>query len=179
MIPLNGNLKPMNKNNIAVGLIVLGVTSRLLPHAPNFTAIGATSLFAGLYLSKKHAIAIPIISMLIADLILGFHATMGWVYASYLVIAVLGIYQHATKKVSHLVALPFLSSGLFFVLTNFGVWVTGSMYAHTVAGLIECYTMAIPFLRGTLAGDVMYSVLLIGGYQLITSQIYRRNIRVV
>ena len=160
----------MNNNKIALALIALTVASRLLPHEPNFSAIGAATLFAGLYLSKVHALIIPVVSMIIADLFLGFHPTMGWVYLSYGIIAVVSVYNHATKSNARLITLPFISSGIFFFVSNFGVWATGTMYAKTFSGLIECFVMALPFLRGTLAGDLVYSALLIGGYHLLQNR---------
>lgn len=148
----------MNKNKLALGLIAVGILSRILPHDPNFTAVGAATIFAGIYLPKKYTFVIPLSIMLVSDLFLGFHQTMGWVYASYILIALL------STRMKHIIVTPLVSSVLFFVITNFGVWNTGTMYAHNLAGLIECYTMGLPFFRGTLAGDMVYTALLVGGY---------------
>jgi hypothetical protein len=46
------------------------------------------------------------------------------------------------------------------------MWTTG-YYGYSFGGLIECYTMAIPFFRNTLAGDVVYVALMFGVYELI------------
>jgi hypothetical protein len=56
------------------------------------------------------------------------------------------------------------SSVVFFVVTNFGVWVFGSRYPKTAAGLLACYVAAIPFFQNTLAGDALYTAVLFGGF---------------
>jgi len=52
-------------------------------------------------------------------------------------------------------------------MTNFAVWAfgDGTLYAHTWAGLMACYTLAIPFLGRTLMGDLLFSALLFGLYE--------------
>jgi len=58
------------------------------------------------------------------------------------------------------------SSVLFFVLTNFGVWLVSDLYPRTAAGLVGCYIAAIPFFRNTLAGNAFYTLVLFGGFAL-------------
>jgi hypothetical protein len=62
------------------------------------------------------------------------------------------------------------SAILFFVTTNFGVWMLG-YYGYTMTGLINCFAMAIPFFRGTITGDLFYSLVFFGSYSLIKNQI--------
>jgi hypothetical protein len=57
---------------------------------------------------------------------------------------------------------------IFFVVSNFGVWLQSGMYPHTLAGLADCYTLALPFFRNTLTGDLVYSGLLFGAYAFAT-----------
>jgi hypothetical protein len=58
-----------------------------------------------------------------------------------------------------------MASGMvFFIVSNFGVWVTSGMYAHTLDGLLECYVMALPFFRTSLMADLFYSAVLFGLY---------------
>ena len=47
----------------------------------------------------------------------------------------------------------------FFLLSNFAVWAFGTMYPHNWSGLIQCYTMAIPFFRNTFASDLILTPL--------------------
>ena len=62
------------------------------------------------------------------------------------------------------------SSALFFIVTNFGVWALDNMYPRTIAGLIACYTAALPFFRNTLEGDLLYTLVLFGGFALLERQ---------
>ncbi len=147
------------RRNILISFILLlvGVASRIVPHAPNLTALGAIAIIAGVYLPKTYAISLLTIILVLSDAIIGFHSTMPWVYGSYALIALLS-QRLASRK---LLIMPIMSSLLFFVITNFGVWVSTSMYAKTIDGLIRCYVMGIPFLRGTLTGDIVYTSLFI------------------
>jgi len=92
---------------------------------------------------------------------LGFHSSMFWVYASILLGTTLSHYTMSMKKTyAHLGSNALLSSTIFFVITNFAVWMSGTMYPLTLEGLILCYTMAIPFFGNTLAGTLFYVSLL-------------------
>ena len=151
---------------IAVILILFAAFSRLIPHPANFTPIAAIALFSGAYLGKKYFLIIPIAAMLIGDIFLGFHSTMIWVYGSFAVIAVLGLWLKSHKNVGYIFGTTVVSSIIFFVITNFGVWMSG-FYEYSLRGLIECYTMAIPFFRNSIAGDLVYVTAMFGIYELI------------
>lgn len=157
---LNNNQKHLLA---ALGLIIIGVASRIVPHEPNLSAVSAATIVAALYLPKHFAYIIPFLIMILSDAIIGAHPTIAWVYGSYALIAAMSVFL--AKRFS--VAIPLLSSALFFIITNFGVWASTQMYAKTLAGLIECYTMAIPFLRGTVAGDIAYTALLLTGIAIV------------
>lgn len=60
-----------------------------------------------------------------------------------------------------------LGAIIFFLLTNAAVWAFGTMYPHTLSGLMESYTMAIPFFRNSLLGDIFFIGILVGGYEVI------------
>jgi hypothetical protein len=57
-------------------------------------------------------------------------------------------------------------SAVFFVATNFAVWLFGDIYPSTAAGLLACYASGLPFLKYAIAGDLFWSGILFGGYQL-------------
>lgn len=59
------------------------------------------------------------------------------------------------------------SSLVFFLVTNFAVWVFSPMYAANAAGLLKCYVAAVPFLRNMLEGDLFWGLVLFGGYWLV------------
>ena len=150
---------------IAVALVVLAVASRFFPLAPNFSPIMAVALFCGvLFANRKGAVLIPIAiaAMFISDLFLGLHSTMIAVYLSFGIIVFLGM-RMKEVSVKTVLGNSLLGAIIFFVLTNFAVWVAG-WYGHTFAGLILCYEMAIPFFRATVASSLLYSGLLFGGF---------------
>lgn len=158
-------------------MILLAALSRILPHPNNFTPIGAMALFGGYaFTNKKWAFLFPIIAMLISDAVLeliygfGLHDTTPFVYSSFILITFIGMFLKRLpgdyRMFVSIAVAPMLSAMLFFIITNFGVWLNGS-YGYTLGGLGMCYVMAIPFFYGTILGDVFYSILLFGGYAII------------
>ena len=150
-------------------LVLGGALSRLIPHAPNLTAITAIALLGGASLSNRWAaVLVPLAALWISDLILGFHGTMIFVY---LAMAVIALVANLTLKKSFqwpkLIGCSLAASLFFFAVTNFGVWWMDSLYAKTWSGLALCYEMAIPFLTTQVAGDLFYSVLLFGVVQML------------
>ena len=157
---------PLTEFWIAIGLVGLDVVARLLPHAPNFTPVAASALFAGAVLrSRVSALAVPIAAMLISDLVLGCPdwRIMAVVYAALAAPAVLGRWGRPRGAIV-LAPLAVSSSLLFFASTNFAVWAFSGIYAPDLAGLIACYVAALPFLHNTLLGDLFWTALLFGGW---------------
>jgi hypothetical protein len=140
---------------------------RLLPHPPNFAPIAAMALFGGAYFSKKWAaFVVPIAAMFITDMIIGFHATMWAVYLSFAIIVVIGMMMVREKKIGNIFFASVISSVSFFVITNFAVWLSSTIYAKTFTGLAACYTAAIPFFHQTLLSDLFFVGVLFGAYHL-------------
>ena len=142
-----------------VGLIAL---SRIIPHPPNFTPVLAMAVFMP-YLTRDlySSMLVPLAAMFVSDVYLGLHSSMFWVYGSILLGTTLSHYTMSMKKTYvHLGSNALLSATIFFVITNFAVWMSGTMYPPTLDGLILCYTMAIPFFGNTLAGTLFYVSLL-------------------
>lgn len=159
----------MNKNVtlvLSIVLIFAGTLSRLLPHPLNFTPIAAIALFGGTYLNKKYSIVLPMLALLISDYLLGFYSGMIWIYGSFALIGLIGIWLKNNKSVPMIFGGTLLSSILFFAITNFSVWIDGSLYPKTWDGLIACYVAAIPFFRNTIAGDYFFVVVLFGSFEL-------------
>ena len=149
------------KQIVIIAFMLFAVLFRLLPHLPNFTPITAIALFGGLYFSNKSmAYLVPLFIMVLSDLFLGFHTISIVVYAAFLLVSFIGT---RTKKPSVFTIL--LSSISFFIITNFGVWLIG--YPKTWTGLVECYTLAIPFFRNSLLGDFFYSGVMILGFNYV------------
>ena len=157
---------------LAAGLIIAAAFTRLVPHYPNFTAVGAIALFGGTYLTnKKLAFIVPFVAMLLTDLIIGFHPTMWAVYLSFGLIVLIGLQISKNKKVSTIFLGALSSSILFFIITNFAQWISDPYYAKTAAGLAQCYTMAIPFFSYTALGDLFYVAVLFGAYELAANKL--------
>jgi hypothetical protein len=157
---------------LAAGLILAAAFTRLIPHYPNFTAVGAIALFGGAYLpNRKLAFAVPFIAMLLTDLIIGFHHTMWAVYLSFGLIVLIGMQISKNKKISNILLGAISSSVLFFIITNFAQWLSDPFYAKTGAGLAQCFTMAIPFFGYTVLGDLFYVGVLFGAYELAKAKL--------
>jgi hypothetical protein len=148
-------------------IILFAVVLRLTPHVPNFAPISAMALFGGTYLNKKYALIVPLVAMFLSDLFLGFHSTILFVYGSFILIGLIGIWLKSHKSLKNIAAAALLSSLLFFVITNFGVWFMTNLYPKNIYGLAESYVLAIPFFRNTILGDLFYSALFFGSYELV------------
>lgn len=153
---------------LAVIIIVFGVLSRLIPHVPNIVPIGALMLFGGAYLPKK-LLWLPLLALFISDYFIGFYGTdMLYVYGSFALVGLIGLWLRLHKKPLFVISGVLTSSVLFFLITNFGVWAPpNNWYPHTFNGLIQSYTLALPFFRNSLIGDLGYTILLFGGYEII------------
>jgi len=159
----------MKKYLPAILLITLGMVTRLLPHPANFAPIGAIAIFGAMYLPKKWSLMLPITTLLISDLFIGFYSLpiMLTVYGSFLIMWFIGSKIRKNKKIYSILGGTVLGSVLFFLITNWAVWAFGTMYVHNISGLLQSYYMAIPFFRNSLLGDLFYVTLLVGVMEVI------------
>lgn len=149
-----------------VVMVVAAAFSRLIPHPWNFTAVGAMALFAGNYMSSKRmSLIVPMAALLLSDLALGMHNVMLFVYGAFAINVALGWTLKGNKTVARIGGTTLLSSLIFFVITNFGMWFMTPMYAKTATGLLECYVAAIPFFGYQVAGDMFYVTLMFGAFE--------------
>jgi hypothetical protein len=150
-------------------IILIAALARLLPHPPNFAPIAAMALFGGTYMDKKYAIALPLTALFVSDLFIGFYdlGTQLAVYGSFVLAGLIGIWLKSHKTVSNIISGAFLSSILFFVITNFSVWAFGTLYPKDLGGLLQSYTLALPFFRNTILGDIFYAGVFFGGFELV------------
>ena len=157
----------MNKLIIPL-IIILAAIMRLIPHPPNFTPIIAMGLFSGYCIKNKTiAILLPIMAMFFSDLFLGFHLTIYWVYGSLVIATILGMLLIKGINMKSFLISSLSASSSFFLITNFGVWLTSAYYPKTIDGLLICYTMALPFFGNTLLGTFFYTGLLFMVYKLL------------
>jgi uncharacterized protein DUF6580 len=160
-------------------MLLACVVLRLVPHPPNFAPVGATSVFAGRTMRLGSGIVLTLAAMLISDFALGtlkgipaFSMVTPFIYAGFIVQLLLGRWLRAVRGGA--IGAAFLGSVAFFVLSNFGVWLKGS-YGLTLGGLAACYVAAIPFFGGTLAGDVVWTVVLSVAYRWIARRVESTN----
>jgi hypothetical protein len=153
--------------SVIITAILLGALMRLVPHWPNFTPVAAIALFGGAYISRKYlAFIIPIAAMLISDLFLGFHPYLLPVYGCFAVSVLLGIIIRKNTGFFTVVGASLLSSVIFYLVTNFAMWVGNPNFTQDFQGLLQCYTVAIPFFNNGVLGDLFYNGILFGGFYL-------------
>jgi hypothetical protein len=144
----------MKREVVLVLFVVFAGILRVIPHPPNFAPVTALALFSGVYFRNKTlGILIPITSMILSDLILGFYSISYWVYGSFILVSIFGM---VFRKINFKSIV--LSSLIFFFFSNLGVWVLG--YPKTLEGFLTCYYLAIPFFGYSILGNLFYSVVL-------------------
>ena len=161
---MNSLSKTIKKNILPIGLILILTLSRIIPHPWNFTPVIAVAIMSGHFFKNVYlSFSILLISMLIADVFLGFYENMIFVYTSLLLIAF--IFYKISKKINfkNLFIYSFLGSVIFFVISNLGVWalqspgVSNVPYELSLSGLAECYILAIPFFPNTFLSTLIFA----------------------
>jgi xanthosine utilization system XapX-like protein len=168
--------------------IVIGFIYRLIPGTPhNFSPIAAMALVGGMYVNRKAlAFMMPIIALFASDLILNntinrvfftehtgtvfFADYMIWTYIAFILTVGLGILLFRQKSVSKILVGSLGASLLFFVLSNFGAWLTASIYPKTFAGLLLCFEAGIPFFQNTLMSNLLFVGIFVGSLELLTKR---------
>tara|TARA_B110000196_G_scaffold267344_1_gene240977 strand:- start:1151 stop:1648 length:498 start_codon:yes stop_codon:yes gene_type:complete len=143
----------MNYIKISIGVLLALSASRFIPHPPNFTSLLALSFYIPAILGIRFIPAL-IVSFAITDLIIGFHGVTLFTWGSIILIGFLSKFfiSSLTSRISG----ALIGVGLFFLITNFGIWSLGS-YGYTLEGLIVCYTLALPFLGNSLVSTLIFS----------------------
>jgi hypothetical protein len=163
--------------NVLLAMVLGAAASRLLPHPPNFTPIGAMALFGGAcFRSKWQAFLVPLAAMMLSDFALGllhrdlsltFHPLLPVVYGCFALAVCLGLMIRGRRTLANIAATTLASSVVFFLITNFAVWAMLDLYPKTWSGLVACYVAAIPFFQNSLGGDLFYSTILFGSLALL------------
>ena len=143
-------------DTITVVTIVLIAMSRLLPHWPNFTPVMAIALMGGvMFADRVRSLLVPILAMVVSDLALGvvmgqeyaLHSAQPWVYGCVIAISLFGHAARSWKPVALVFGGGSIAAITFFLVTNFAVWISGSMYPISFEGLIACYAAGLAFYR--------------------------------
>lgn len=173
------------RTSVLITIILLAAFSRVIPHMPNFSPLGAIGLFGAAYFAKKwQAFLIPLCATWLSDLFINnviyaqyypnftwFYDGFYWQYGSYLIIIVTGMFIFKKINPTTVIAGAITSSTLFFLISNFGCWIGNSMYSQNLEGLISCYIAGIPFIKGTILGDLFYAISLFGLFSLAQNHI--------
>jgi hypothetical protein len=128
-------------------------TSRFIPHPPNFTSLIALSFYVPVFLGIRY-LPVLILCFVLTDFIIGLHSVTLFTWGSVIFIGLLS--QHFHKNFKSRISGVLISACLFYLITNFGVWISGS-YEYTLSGLALCYTLAIPFFGNTLLSTIFFS----------------------
>jgi hypothetical protein len=145
------------------------VGPNVLPHAWHFTPLAASLLFFGARGSRRQ-MWVPLVMLVATDVVLTRYMwkfPFTWdellIWAWYGAILWLGTNLREKSGFWRIVAAALASSVSFFLVSNFAVWAAWpTMYPRTLAGLITCYTAAIPFFRGTATSDLFFSLAMFG-----------------
>jgi hypothetical protein len=148
---------------------IVVVVMRIMPHIPNFTPLGAFALFVGVFVARKHwwGLLLPLFAMFLSDLFIGFYdlKLMAVVYGSFLAYTGLGMLVAKRKSIATVFLGGIGGAILFYLATNFAVWAFSTWYPHTIQGLMLSYTLALPFFKYTLLGDLFFTGVLFGSYE--------------
>jgi len=175
---------------LAVSLVFIAVLSRLIPHYPNFTALGAAALFSGAFLRSHPVLAFgaPLLSYWLSDLILN-NLIYSAYYEGFVLFSTASIYQYLAivaivalgrglgqPKSTRILGASIGAAVVFYLISNFGVWLSSGMYPHTFRGLLLCYEAGLPFLlKGTLPSTILYSYALFTIYAYLQKRVFAHS----
>ena len=137
----------------SIGILFL---FRFLPHPPNFTPVIAMAFYLPVFFGMW-CIPFLILAFAITDIVIGFHSLLFWTWGS---LALIGLISKYSNRILSRLFLSFVGAIIFFIISNFGVWFTGSLYQQSLEGLIQCYIMALPFFTNTLLSTVIFSLII-------------------
>jgi hypothetical protein len=161
---------------------LFAAVARFLPHPPNFTPVGAMSIYAGARTIGPASFAAVLFLMLSTDLILSLMHGYPWmsavtpfVYGSIVLNVLLGRTLRNTENALRIGSLSILASLQFFLVTNIGVWLVSGIYPHSVEGLSLCFTAALPFFQNTLIGDLFYTGAIFTAHHLLAARYFPKE----
>jgi hypothetical protein len=173
----------MNKINlrfsIICSLILVVALTRLIPHFPNFSPLNSICLFGAAYFLKDwHKYILPLVAIWLSDVLVNniiyrsyfdgftwFYQGAFWQYFTYGIIILCGTLLFKKIDLKRVMVAPIISTILFFVISNFGCWYHNPLYSQDFSGLVACYTAGLPFLKGTILSDCLFTFILFGSQE--------------
>ena len=146
----------MKHLSIFFGILIVLSASRFIPHPPNFTSLLALSFYVPALLGLRYLPAL-LISFAITDMVIGYHTGTFFTWGSVFLIGLMA--NSFSKTLTTRLSGALIGAIIFFTITNFGVWASG-MYGYTMAGLISCYTLAIPFFAYSVISTIVFSFII-------------------
>jgi hypothetical protein len=159
---------------VVAALVVLSTMGRLMWHPAQVAPVAAAALFAGYFLrSRLVALIVPLVSMAISDAFIGPYnlKIMVAVYAGLGLPIALAYVLRKEVTIGRLVGCSLASSMAFFFISNGAEWAFGSLYTRDAEGLQQCFVNALPFLRNTIAGDLLWTSALFAVHGLIVNRL--------
>ena len=161
--------------------VAAAILLRLAPHPWNVTPLGSMFLFSGAtFKSRTASLLVPLAALMISDLAVvevlyggRYQWFTPWTWTGFLADGLIGWLLRGRITGLNVLAASLGGSIAFFLISNFGVWVDGKLYAHTWQGLVECYAMSLPFFRNAILGDLFYAAVMFGSYHWLTTRVPR------
>jgi len=184
------SIKKINLRNWVILFIIIvfaalrGLSPERFGEWANFTPVGAIALFGGIYFKNNwQAFLFPLLILLVSDVFINYgyfgkftllYDGIFWVYLSFGLIVLLGK-AVKTIKPAHVFLAAIGTVLIHWIVADFGVWLNNPAFAQTPAGFMECLILAIPFEKNFLAGTLLYSAVMIGGFEFLKSYIPKLN----
>lgn len=167
-----------SENLIFVLFAFIALASRLVSHSWNFTAILAVSFAFSLLYPKARlkTLLLPLTVMLVSDIVIGFHTTMVFVYGG-LVLGLASILVLKPQSFLNKVLGVVSGSLIFFLVSNFGVWLMEGLYPMTTQGLAQCFIMGIPFYKNQFLADVALTPIFFYLGKFIANQVFTTHLQ--
>jgi len=172
--PTEPRFKPMTVALVGVALLAAWMTLLPLHLRPwNLSAIGALGLFAAARLGFWPAIGCTALALGMKDIAI--YLQYGWspepsswlCFGAYVVLG--WAFLRRTESPVKIGGAALSASLIFFLLSNFASWLEQSLpYGYSLAGLADCYAAAIPFYRGTLTGDLVFTAGLFAAHAVLS-----------
>ena len=158
---------------LVVAAAIIAISLRLIEGPMhNFSAMGALAVLCGVVVRPVWlGLLIPLSCRALTDCVLeyrtgyGFYDSILFDYAAYAMIFGIGRLLQPRQM------MPAFGAGLlaaltFFLVSNVGVWLLPHegqyLYTRSWQGLLECFSMAVPFARGTFIGDIGFTSVFVG-----------------
>ena len=146
----------MSYLKVSLAIFMVLAASRFIPHPPNFTSLIALSFYVPALLGLRYLSAL-VICFVITDVFIGFHGLTLFTWGSVIIIGLIS--KFFTYNIYCRVSGAFLGACIFFLMTNFGVWLLGS-YGYSLNGLLSSYWFAIPFFGNTILSTLIYALII-------------------